>query len=57
MQRERLYYYNSPDNDKLALIKGNIDATKNIMLENLDKLLERGEKIELLVEKTNLMLK
>ncbi len=41
----------------MALIKGNIDATKNIMLENLDKLLERGEKIELLVEKTNLMLK
>lgn len=27
------------------------------MMENLDKLLERGEKIDILVEKTNVMVK
>lgn len=32
-----------------------MDATKNIFMENLDKLLERGEKIDILVQKTEHM--
>lgn len=44
-----MIHYNSPSADKIALIQKNIEATKGIMLENLDKLLERGEKIDILV--------
>lgn len=35
-------YYNSPDVDKLLILKKNLEETKEIMLENLDKLIERG---------------
>ena len=41
----------------MALIKANVENTKEIMMENLDKLLERGEKIDILVKKTNVMVK
>jgi vesicle-associated membrane protein 72 len=30
-----------------------VDEVKNIMIENVEKVLERGEKIELLVDKTD----
>lgn len=50
-------YFNSPEADKLAQIKANVEATKGIMMENLDKLLERGEKIDILVQKTTVMVK
>lgn len=30
-----------------------VDEVKNIMVENIEKVLERGEKIELLVDKTD----
>lgn len=39
------------------MIKANVENTKEIMMENLDKLLERGEKIDILVQKTNVMVK
>ena len=41
----------------MALIKANVENTTEIMMENLDKLLERGEKIDILVKKTNVMVK
>lgn len=47
--------YNSPSADKLAQIKINVEETKGVMMENLDKLLERGDKIDILVEKTAVM--
>lgn len=30
-----------------------VDEVKNIMVENIERVLERGEKIELLVDKTD----
>eukprot|EP01083_Nonionella_stella_P086679 240942_1 len=46
-------YYNSPERDKIAVVKEEINQVKNIMFENIDKVLERGDKIELLVDKTD----
>jgi vesicle-associated membrane protein 7 len=57
VQRQKVDYWNSPEADKLAQIKANVEATKGIMMENLDKLLERGEKIDILVQKTTVMVK
>jgi len=41
------------DNDKLTEINDNIQQVKSVMIENIDKVLERGERIELLVDKTD----
>lgn len=38
---------------KVASVQKQVDEVKNIMVENIEKVLERGEKIELLVDKTD----
>lgn len=51
--KNRMHYYNTdPSADKLKTVRANIDKTKDIMIENIDKVLARGEKIEILVNKT-----
>ena len=35
------------------LIRGEISEVKNVMIENIEKVLDRGDKIELLVDKTD----
>lgn len=45
-------YNNSKQNDKIAKVRDEINQVKNVMLENIDKVLDRGEKIELLVDRT-----
>lgn len=57
VQKSRVEFFNSPAADKLSVIRKNVDITKGIMMDNLDKLLERGEKIDILVQKTNVMVK
>lgn len=49
------YYSASPASDKLRYVKYNLDQVKNLMIENIDKVLERGEKVEILVAKTDQM--
>jgi vesicle-associated membrane protein 7 len=44
---------NNNENDpKINRIRGEIAEVKDTMMENIDKVLQRGEKIELLVDKT-----
>ena len=48
--------YEYPENiDKITQIKAEMDETKDILLKSIDSLLERGEKIEHLVEKTEIL--
>ncbi|XP_064981096.1 vesicle-associated membrane protein 711-like [Musa acuminata AAA Group] len=46
------YYTNDPDADRMNRIKGEMSQVRNVMIENIDKVLERGERLELLVDKT-----
>ncbi|KAF6254046.1 R-SNARE protein, VAMP72-family [Scenedesmus sp. NREL 46B-D3] len=47
------YCTNNPDEiSRVAGVQRKVDEVKNIMIENLDKVLERGERIELLVHQT-----
>mmetsp|Transcript_2932 Transcript_2932/g.4554 ORF Transcript_2932/g.4554 Transcript_2932/m.4554 type:complete len:222 (+) Transcript_2932:22-687(+) len=55
MKGRMLYYNTDPGADKLKVARQNLDRTKDIMIENIDKVLARGEKIELLVKKTEHM--
>jgi len=46
------YYSNNPNSDKLNKLKGDVDEVKNVMVQNIERVLERGERIELLVDKS-----
>lgn len=53
--RERMEYYNNAGShvDNISAVKNQIEDVKGVMVENIEKVLERGEKIELLVDKTD----
>ena len=53
--RDRMDYYNSSNVqiDNIDRVKDQIDQVKDVMVLNIEKVLERGEKIELLVDKTD----
>jgi len=53
--KDRMEYYNSPNPnvDNIGAVRNQIDEVKDIMVQNIEKVLERGEKIELLVDKTD----
>lgn len=52
--KEHLEYCNNhPDEiSKISKLKSQITEVKSIMMDNIEKVLDRGEKIELLVDKT-----
>jgi len=50
MKSKMLFFSESKDN--LQQLIGKVDETQQIMIENVEKILERGEKIEILVKKT-----
>eukprot|EP00161_Ancyromonas_sigmoides_P025470 TRINITY_DN8531_c0_g3_i1.p2 TRINITY_DN8531_c0_g3~~TRINITY_DN8531_c0_g3_i1.p2 ORF type:complete len:258 (-),score=67.48 TRINITY_DN8531_c0_g3_i1:165-938(-) len=52
LERRMEYYNTSPDADRITAVRGQIDEVKSVMVQNIEKVLERGEKIELLVDKT-----
>ena len=53
----RMEYYNSEGADRtidnIGGLKSQIDDVKDVMVQNIERVLERGEKIELLVDKTD----
>ena len=55
--KERMDFYNSDGADlgidNIGVVKSQIEDVKDVMLNNIEKVLERGEKIELLVDKTD----
>jgi t-SNARE complex subunit (syntaxin) len=51
--KEKLLYYNNPENDHVKLVRTKIDYVKELMVNNFEKLLERGTRLENLEEITN----
>lgn len=52
--KSMLSTYNvAPPSDSLSNARKEIDSVKNIMTENIERVLERGERIDLLVDKTD----
>jgi vesicle-associated membrane protein 7 len=50
---ERATFYNTnPESDTISRVQNQLDQVREVMVENIDKLLERGENIELLLDKT-----
>ncbi|KAI9016027.1 putative vesicle-associated membrane protein [Hyaloraphidium curvatum] len=51
---ERVNYFNSnPSADRVRQVQNEIDQVKDVMVSNIEKVLERGERIEILVDKTD----
>ncbi|PNT69382.1 hypothetical protein BRADI_3g54480v3 [Brachypodium distachyon] len=49
------YYSNDPNADSINRMKGEMDQVRSVMIDNIDKVLERGDRLELLVDKTATM--
>ncbi|KAI9003696.1 Longin-like domain-containing protein [Gaertneriomyces semiglobifer] len=47
------YFSNSPDVDRFRSVQGEIDQVRDVMISNIERVLERGERIEILVDKTD----
>ncbi|KAF8979101.1 hypothetical protein BGZ46_005812 [Entomortierella lignicola] len=47
------YYSTNPEADKIKHVQGEIEQVKDVMVHNIERVLERGERIELLVDKTD----
>ncbi|CAG8492694.1 12828_t:CDS:2, partial [Acaulospora colombiana] len=46
-------YFSNPEADRLKKVHGEIEQVKDVMVHNIERVLERGERIELLVNKTD----
>jgi len=52
IEQRSTYFSKDANSDKLTALQLEIDMTKNRVTENIEKLIERGEHIDLLVERT-----
>ncbi|CAN8299218.1 unnamed protein product [Cochlearia groenlandica] len=52
VSKQMEYYSNDPNADRMSRIKEEMSQVRNVMIENIDKVLGRGERLELLVDKT-----
>lgn len=51
--RRQIEHFNDPTTDKISNMKNELSDIKGVMVNNIEKVLERGERIELLVDKTD----
>ena len=47
------YFSFNPNADVINRVRGEVNEVKSVMVENIEKVLDRGEKIELLIDKTD----
>eukprot|EP01089_Gocevia_fonbrunei_P017082 TRINITY_DN5453_c0_g1_i1.p1 TRINITY_DN5453_c0_g1~~TRINITY_DN5453_c0_g1_i1.p1 ORF type:complete len:153 (+),score=21.68 TRINITY_DN5453_c0_g1_i1:323-781(+) len=53
LKSQMSYYSYDPSVDKIQNVQTKLEETKQVMVENIDRILERGERIELLVDKAS----
>jgi vesicle-associated membrane protein 7 len=54
--QKQMLYYNSPSADQISDINNKISDVKATMIQNIEQILDRGEKLELLVDKTGIII-
>lgn len=55
LSQQMEYYSNDPNADRINRLKGEMSQVRSVMIENIDKVLERGDRLEILVDKTATM--
>ncbi|KAJ2727066.1 hypothetical protein GGI07_000184 [Coemansia sp. Benny D115] len=53
MARQMDYYSRSPEVDVLRQVQGEVAQVKDVMVQNIERVLERGDRIDVLVDKTH----
>lgn len=53
--KTEMEFFNTDKADKVKQVKNQIEEVKGVMIENVDRLLERGEKIDDLVDRTEVL--
>ncbi|XP_073283529.1 vesicle-associated membrane protein 711-like [Primulina huaijiensis] len=53
--RQMDFFSNDPNADRINRLRGEMSQVRNVMIENIDKVLDRGDHLELLVDKTATM--
>ncbi|PIN20728.1 Synaptobrevin/VAMP-like protein [Handroanthus impetiginosus] len=55
LHQQMEFFSSNPSADTLNRVRGEVSEVRTIMVDNIDKILERGDRIELLVDKTATM--
>ncbi|KAK8491188.1 hypothetical protein V6N11_037951 [Hibiscus sabdariffa] len=55
MSQQMDHFSTDPNADRLNRLKGEMSQVRTVMIDNIEKVLERGNRLELLVEKTSSM--
>nr|CAG8541391.1 2408_t:CDS:10 [Entrophospora candida] len=53
LSKQMEYFSNNPAADKIKQALGSIEQNKEVLVHNIERVLQRGERIELLVDKTD----
>lgn len=53
LQTKMEFYSSDPSADKIKQVRGEIAGVKDVMVQNIERVLERGERIDILVDKTD----
>eukprot|EP00128_Syssomonas_multiformis_P004309 Colp12_sorted_trinity150504_noHs@27315 len=48
----KMEFYSNPENDRMTQARGQVDEVRQVMVSNIEKVLDRGERIEILVDKS-----
>ncbi|GAB4824651.1 hypothetical protein Ancab_007523 [Ancistrocladus abbreviatus] len=55
LHQQMEFFSSNPSADTLNRVRGEVNEIRSVMVENIEKILERGDRIELLVDKTATM--
>ncbi|KAE8700185.1 VAMP713 protein [Hibiscus syriacus] len=55
MSQQMDHFSTDPNADRLNRLKGEMSQVRSVMIDNIEKVLERSNRLELLVEKTRSM--
>nr|GME04172.1 vesicle-associated membrane protein 714 [Ipomoea batatas]GME11213.1 vesicle-associated membrane protein 714 [Ipomoea batatas] len=55
LHQQMEFYSSNPSTDTFSRVRGEVGELRTIMVDNIEKILERGDRIELLVDKTSTM--
>ncbi|EKF98574.1 vesicle-associated membrane protein, putative [Trypanosoma cruzi] len=51
--QQKMDFYNNPQNDKITALNDDINQVVDVMMDNMDKVLARGDRVDTLHEKSN----
>lgn len=53
LSQQMEYYSSDPHANRINGLRGEMNQVRNVMVQNIDKVLDRGDRLELLVDKTS----